>query len=492
VGDRILIIGAGFAGLATALALKGSRSEVTIIERDSEPPECDPGEAFDRWSRPGVPQFRHAHMFLARLQTLLRDKHPELLAELRDAGLELSSLDEILPESHRTTYRPMPDDGDLVHLCGRRPTFEYVLRRHVGRLPHVRFLHSSRVEGLLADSAEKQVTIRGLVLNQAGKRRVVEADLVVDASGKRTRAPEWLKALGVRVAVEKHASNRIYSCRHYRLISQEGAPQRSGSGQNLDSFGYATFYAEHGHFAITLSCPVQEREFAEAMRRPEGFDAVCDRIAVLARWKNRSEVTSKVLGAGGFENRWTRYGVRGGRTLLAYFAVGDSQIETNPIYGRGCASAFVQAELFAEVLAASSDASTRARKYYARTRALMKPHFDFCVAADRMLDSQGRLSRGEAISLTDRVIKYAFEEAWIPAMKRNQLVAREMIKALEMRELSSVWLRIAVLLHLALAWVITRFARGKRRAARPEFGHRKVLTEIPHGFPGGASSRIAR
>ena len=478
-GDRIVVIGAGVAGLATALALKHSVCEITVVERDPEPPDLDAREAFERWSRPGVPQFRHAHMFLARLQTILRDKHPELLRELYDAGLELSSLMEILPESHHATYQAMPDDRDLVHLWGRRATFEYVLRRHVARLPHVRFLHSARVERLLADSSKDQVKIRGIELTRGGKRETIEADLVVDASGKQSKAPEWLKALGVRAKVEAHASNRIYSCRHYRLRDTQSALPRSGTGANLDFFGYATFYAEHGHFAITLSCPVEEREFARRMRRPEGFDGLCDRIPVLAHWKSESEVTSGVLGAGGFQNRWTRYPVRGRGKLLGFFAVGDSQIETNPIYGRGCASAFVQAELLAEVLAASSHCATRARSYQVRIVRLMRPHFDFCVGADRMLTNRGRLSRGEKLALPDRMVKYAFDEAWIPAMERSQLVAREMVKAMEMRELSSVWLRLAVLIHLLAAWVITRFSWRRPRVPAQELERRDVVTQLP-------------
>jgi sulfite reductase beta subunit-like hemoprotein len=52
-------------------------------------------------------------------------------------------------------------------------------------------------------------------------------------------------------------------------------------------------------------------------------------------------------------------------------AVADSRatrgLQTNPMYGRGCA-AFVQAEVLAEVLATLSDPEERADRYHARTR----------------------------------------------------------------------------------------------------------------------------
>jgi 2-polyprenyl-6-methoxyphenol hydroxylase-like FAD-dependent oxidoreductase len=464
VGERIAVIGGGIAGLATALALKNSAREVIVIERDPEPPELRPEQAFERWQRPGVPQFRHAHMFLSRLQTIVRDVHPELLSELRAAGLELSTLDEVLPESHVGKLPPLPEDGDLLHLWGRRPTFEYVLRRHVGRLAHVRFVHSARVESLLAESDARHVHVRGVTLVREGRRDVVEADLVVDASGKRTHSPEWLAALGVKVDVSRRPTGRVYACRHYRLRDLEGAPRRTGTGANLDFFGYSTFYAEHGHYAITLSCPEQEQELAEMMSHAQGFEVICRRVPVLADWIDRSEPTSKVLGAARFENRWTRFGVAGGRALSGFVAVGDAHVETNPMYGRGCAAAFMQAHVLADVLARSGDRRACVRDYATRTRALLQPHFDFCVATDRMFHSRGKLARGERVPLLDSLVKLAFEQAWTPAMERSPTVAREMIKAMQMRDLSSVRLRLLVLAHVMAAAVAGLF---RRRAAAP-------------------------
>src|SRR5689334_14602967 len=143
--SRVLILGGSVAGLATALSLKHSGRQVVIVERDPPPPELSPERAFEEWERSGVPQFRHAHILLARLQTELRDHHPELLAELEQAGITRSQLDEMLPPTQLGRVPADPSDGDLCHLWGRRATFEYVLRRHVGRLPHVRFEHGAQV-----------------------------------------------------------------------------------------------------------------------------------------------------------------------------------------------------------------------------------------------------------------------------------------------------------------------------------------------------------
>jgi 2-polyprenyl-6-methoxyphenol hydroxylase-like FAD-dependent oxidoreductase len=480
--ERIAVVGGGIAGLAVALAEKHSGREVLIIERDPEPPLIAAEDAFEHWARPGVPQFRHAHMLLARLQTIVRDDHPELLAELLDAGLEPSQLEEVLPEGLIANHQPLPDDRDLSHLWGRRATFEYVVRRHVARLAHVRFLHAARVVGLVTERSADRVQVRGIELARGDDQRAVsEADLVVDASGRRTKSPEWLAALGVKVEAFSRPTHRDYVCRHYRLRDPSAAPSRAGTGGNFDYFGYATFYAEHGHYAVTISCPVEERQLSEAMRRPDGFEAVCRQLPSLARLLDESVPTSKVLGSGQFENRWTHYGARGGKRLSGFFAVGDSHVLTNPMYGRGCASAFLQAKVLSEVLAASRDAEQRDRDYAARSRAQLQMHFDFCIASDRMFKSRGMLSRGEPVPLADRVIKYLYEQAWTPAMHKSPVVAREMIKAIEMRELSSLRLRFSVLWQLLVAWLVSRFQSADKPGLDTGPVRGELLATLPQG-----------
>jgi 2-polyprenyl-6-methoxyphenol hydroxylase-like FAD-dependent oxidoreductase len=481
--ETVAIIGAGIGGLAAALALKNNDVDIVIVERDPEPVElARPDEAFEKWPRPGVPQFRHAHILLARLQTLVRDRHPELHAELMAAGFELSSLREMLPPGQLENFHAMPGDEDLAHFWGRRATFEYVLRKHVGRLPRVRFLHSTRVDGLLMEVSEDAVRVRGIDVFRAGVKESIAADLVVDASGKRTQCPAWLEAAGARVTFERFPSNWQYVCRHYRLNDDHGPLTRQGTGANLDFFGYSTFYGEHGHYAVTLGCPTDEKDIARAMRRPDGFDAVCAQIPILTEWIQQSKVESKVLGAARFENRWTRYGT-GGKAILGFLAAGDSQMETNPVYGRGCTSAFVQGDVLATVLAATRDPRERSRRYYAKTRELLLPHFNFSVRTDHMLHSRSKQSRGLPIPAADQFVRHAFEVAWIPAMNASPLVAREMLKAIEMRELSPLGVRFAVLFQLMWHFFLSFFRREKPPALFVGPPRAEFLSHLPAPKP---------
>jgi 2-polyprenyl-6-methoxyphenol hydroxylase-like FAD-dependent oxidoreductase len=485
--ERVAIIGAGIAGLATALALKRSGRDIVIVERDPEPPSISPEAAFDAWQRPGVPQFRHAHVLLSRIQTILRDHHPELLAELRHAGLELSSMAEALPAGQRDNYQPMPDDGDLLHLWGRRPTFEYVLRRHVERLQGVRFVHSARVLGLVTESTKRHVRVRGIEIARSGSREVIDADVVVDASGKRTKSRQWLEAQGVRTEVDSNPSGFVYACRHYRWKDPAAPRSLLDSGGNLDYLGYAAFFAEHGTYALTMGCPVEEKELADAMHRTEGFEALCAELPAFKEWALQSEPTSKVLGAGRFENRWTSYGVRGGRELFGFFAVGDSHLETNPMYGRGCASAFIQAQVFAEALDATGDPGRRAHLYYDRTRALLQHYFDLSVATDRMYRNRARVSRGLSIPWPARLLNYLFEAAWLPAVHGSALVAREFVKAVQMREVSRPAVRLAVTFQILLALIRGWFRRGKAPPWHPGPPRSELLHRLPAPRHGAVS-----
>src|SRR5512139_3470981 len=137
MAERVVVIGAGMAGLWVALALAPTGREVILVERDPPPPDTGADAAFEHWTRRGVGQLRHSHAFLARLRLLIRDKHLELLRELLAAGCRDVGLDGSLTARHRERYTPKALDEDLVILTSRRTTLELVIRRYVARLPGV-------------------------------------------------------------------------------------------------------------------------------------------------------------------------------------------------------------------------------------------------------------------------------------------------------------------------------------------------------------------
>ena len=96
-GLPAVVIGGGIAGLAAARVLARHFTRVVVLERDQQVEMASPEEAFDGWERPGVPQFRHSHAFLARVRLLLLAHFPDVLDRLREVGMREIGLAEAAP-----------------------------------------------------------------------------------------------------------------------------------------------------------------------------------------------------------------------------------------------------------------------------------------------------------------------------------------------------------------------------------------------------------
>ena len=89
---RVVMAGAGFAGLAGALFLARRGHEVTVIERDGAPPDGEPSDDVDRWRHPGVPQARQSHALLARAARVLADEAPDVIAAFVERGIRAAGV----------------------------------------------------------------------------------------------------------------------------------------------------------------------------------------------------------------------------------------------------------------------------------------------------------------------------------------------------------------------------------------------------------------
>src|ERR1700679_1785959 len=193
--ERVLVIGAGIAGLSTALALSPTGRQITILERDAPPPEGDPDEAFRTWNRRGVGQQRQSHAFLARLRNLIKDHHPALLQQLLDAGCRQITFADMLPDALRADYQAEPGDEQMVILTSRRTTLELVMRRYVETLAGVTIVPEAVVHGLtLETTADGQLRVLGA--HEGDKGRAWTADLTIDAAGRTSQAAEQLMEAG--------------------------------------------------------------------------------------------------------------------------------------------------------------------------------------------------------------------------------------------------------------------------------------------------------
>ena len=189
---RVVVVGAGVAGLGSALALGRAGHEVTVVERDATPLPADPDAAF-WWDRRGAPQVRHSHAFLARLRNLLRDRHPDVLRALLDAGATELRFTEAMPETIDDPS-PQPGDDDLVALACRRTTFEWVLRKAALASPGVELIDGVVVDGLAA--TDDPSGLRRATGVHLADGRTIDGHLIVLAGGRRGDVPGWFAAIG--------------------------------------------------------------------------------------------------------------------------------------------------------------------------------------------------------------------------------------------------------------------------------------------------------
>jgi hypothetical protein len=72
---------------------------------------------------------------------------------------------------------------------------------------------------------------------------------------------------------------------------------------------------------------------------------------------------------------------------------------------------------------------------------------------------RARLRRGGTLSFQERLLNWAYEAAWLPALNASPVVAREMVRAMQMREVSELGVRIAVGFELLRALIRGWFSK---------------------------------
>ena len=217
---RAVVIGASIAGLLAARVLADSFDRVVLVERDDSP-----GTG---WRR-GAPQSRHLHGLMERGRQIMEELYPGLTGQLAAAGAPTT---EVLRESrwYLSGLRVHPASTGLTTLLASRPMLEGAIRERTVRLPGVHLLTGRTATGLVtagpaeatgADGErERPGRITGIRLaapGTSGGGDVLPADLVVDATGRASRAPYWLAALGQeRPADERVDVDLGYASRTYR------------------------------------------------------------------------------------------------------------------------------------------------------------------------------------------------------------------------------------------------------------------------------------
>ncbi|MGD8830784.1 MAG: hypothetical protein PVF57_09280, partial [Pseudomonadales bacterium] len=202
-----------------------------------------------------------------------------------------------------------------------------------------------------------------------------------------------------------------------------------------------------GNFAIIVCLHNTETELREAIKDGDTFDAVCRAIPGLQPWvaEGKATATTHPFGIGDIRAVWRHYVVDGKPLVKNFFAVGDAELRTNPLYGRGCSTSILHAHMLADVLTGVGDPAARAVAFDMRTEEALRPIFDTSLAEDRNGIRRSLASRqGKLLEKPDSFKKWfatAFGDALAAAGRYNLHVLRGMMRTMNLLEKPGAFLQ---------------------------------------------------
>ena len=475
---HVLVIGGSVAGLGVALALSKRGHRVSILEADAAPMPASHSEAFERWERRGSPQTKHSHALLARLRNLIRENAPELLEKLVACGAEelrfTDRVRQLFPDAALE-----PGDEDIVFLACRRITFEWVLRKHVQDTGLVAFRDGVEVTRLDAtrDPTTSLPRVDGVwVRSRDGGEERIEGDLVVDASGRRSKMKTWLPAVGTAPIREASSPCGIfYTSRFYRMHDDAASPEVEGGLVGID-LGYlkvGIFAGDSRVFSITLAASPEDDAMRAVLHRP-AFEAAVAAVPIAAAWTSPAfaEPISEVHGMANLRNtrRWL---VEDGEpVVLGYVAVGDALVHGNPITGRGCSLAWTSAFDLADCLDAhGGDLRALALAYANRVERNIVPWYELQLAQDadavEVAEAQRRgedpfeTKNPDGTQNPKAFMRSLLKDALMPALAEDLGLLRVFLRTLNLLDAPGDLMRNPVVIQSLLASWAKRDQRPK-------------------------------
>jgi 2-polyprenyl-6-methoxyphenol hydroxylase-like FAD-dependent oxidoreductase len=445
LAKRAIVVGASMGGLVAAKALAAQFQEVLVIERDTLPTGIEP--------RKGVPQGRHTHGLLARGREALEELFPGLIEELIAAGAQAGDLSGDTFWYNHGVYLSQSRSA-LQGLLVSRPMLESHVRRRLLQLPNVRIAEHRSVDALVFDASNKRVIGLRVEDREHGTIETLDADQVVDASGRGTRTPAWLREAGYPEPAEEKVEVGIgYMTRSYRRRPEELGGKMAAimaacdpewrMGAMLAQEGSRWMVSLGGYFGDHPPAdPQGYLEFAKSLPKPEIYNAlrVAEPLSDPMPFHYPASVRRRYERLSAFPE--------------GYLVFGDALCSFNPVYGQGMTVAACEALALEKCLAEGSKGL--ARRFFAAAAKTIDIPWQIAVGSDM----QHPRLRAE-MPLQARFINW-YISRFYRAGRQDDLLAIQFL------EVANLMRRPESLLSPKLAWRVWRSGAASSEVLKPE------------------------
>lgn len=330
-GRHAVVVGGSIGGMLAARVLADHFDRVTVIERDQLPDASE--------NRPGVPQARHLHFLFKRGLMAVEEVFPGVTADLLEAGSHLLDQGRDFRILYRSGWSPRGEIG-LEFCTFTRPLLEATIRRHLVTDTRISLRQGFEVSSLVtsADGSRVEgvrIEPRHRDPEAPAEVETIAADLVLDTSGRGSKAPDWLAAAGFARPQETVVdafwgyATRIYEpvedfkkdWKTLFLINRPPYQPRAGIIQPIEGNRWIVTLA-----GVMHDYPPTDEEgflkFARSLSSPELYRAI-----------EHAKPLSRIWGYRRTENRLRHYDKA--KVPQGFAALGDSVCAFNPVYGVG-------------------------------------------------------------------------------------------------------------------------------------------------------------
>jgi len=369
-GRHAIVMGASMAGLGAARALSNHFETVTVVERDILPGAAE--------SRKGVPQGNHAHGLLATGYRVLDAYYPGLFDEVVAGGGMRGDVTGDFLWYQYGGWKLRAETG-LAGIISSRVLLESRVRARTKAIANVRFLEGVDCE--IPEHADGRVTGLRVTHRGSGAEELLQADLVVDTTGRGSQSPKWLKEWGygdvpqTDIEINVGYATAVFDRRPGDLYASSGAII---AGTVPQATRFAAILAMEGdRWMITLAGALGDyppTDFAGWMDFARALPTT-DLVDMLAGREPIGDIISYRYPA----NRRRHY-EHLARFPEGYVVLGDALCSFNPVYGQGMSVALTEAKALDECLAQGLDGV--AGRFFARAKKITESPWVIATGED--------------------------------------------------------------------------------------------------------------